>query len=199
MSKIRFFFFSFLKLPSTLIHETLHAIPVLIFSVTDFLFNILRSIVGVQRERISTLTSFNLIPDYRSGVLGSVAYRNVSPIQLIIINLAPLLSWILLLYFIHLLEYITIDINTFSLQINQLSLGYQHLLFLLFVPQFILAGFLSRKDMLNVFNGIVSMQFLVYLILGVSIYYLYNSSDMGKDLMGLLQSLSDEVWKNILN
>lgn len=87
MTKTKFFLFSIIRLPSTIIHELLHALPVLFFTILDVTFNILRAIISINSKQITRITRFNLIPDYRNGTLGSVGYFNASQSQSIVLNL----------------------------------------------------------------------------------------------------------------
>ncbi len=197
MNRLKFFTFSLLKLPSTIIHELLHSIPVVLFSITDILMNIIKSMLSIPTKRITKITSFNLIPDYRSGTLGSVGYVNASNIQLIIINIAPILAWISLPFILSYLGYISIDLTTNNIKLLPYSFSIIDVLVFILTIQLIFAGKLSTTDMKNILSGIMSFEFIILMIFLAIFWWLKDVQDIPTELMNILKNFSEYFWRNV--
>lgn len=197
MIKFKFLFFSLLKLPSTIIHELLHATPVLIFTITDTLFNIIKSIFNIPRKAVTQIVSFNLIPDYKSGTLGSVGYINANPIQLIIINLAPLLAWPLVIYLLILLGYINVNIETMNIKVMPYSPSLKDPLLLLGTIQLFYAGILSRTDIKNVITAVFTLEFIINIVIITTIVWLVKSDNFTEDIIKYTKEFSSYFWNKI--
>lgn len=177
-------------------HETLHSIPVIFFSITDILFNIIRTIISIESKPITKITSFNLIPEYKTGTLGSVEYINASPTQSIIINLAPIVAWILIIFLAEYLGYILLnythiiipDITILSNNNTLLVDG----LFILISIQLLLAGKLSTTDMKNIFRGIATVEFILLILAIYTTQWIYKNGyrDILDYVINLISKLS---------
>jgi len=170
---------------------------VLIFTITDTLFNIIKSTLNLPRKAVTQITSFNLVPDYKSGTLGSVGYINSSPIQSIVINLAPLLAWPLMIYLLALLGYIDINIVKPAIKVLPYSPSLKDPLLLLGTIQLFYAGILSRTDMKNVITAIFTIEFMVNILIIITIIWLVKSDNFTEDIVKYMKEFSSYFWNKI--
>lgn len=191
MSKIRFIFHSTLLLPSTIIHELLHAFIAIIFMIFDLAINAIRAIFTIRAKPIVKIVGFNLVPNYLTKTLGSVSYTNASPTQSILINLAPLLS--LLIVFIASIQLNYLSFNYINIQNISITNTYHYshtdiLIFIIFL-QFFLAAKPSKQDIKNAFSEVISLRFLVEITLFSGLIYGYILYSDGQ-LFSFLKDIS---------
>lgn len=87
--------------PGTFLHELLHLIAALIAMAIGMVFNLFSKPFGIGKISEIKITSFNIIPNFKTGVYGSVEYVGGSSFTSIFVSGAPKLAWILLWYFLN--------------------------------------------------------------------------------------------------
>jgi len=186
MNRLKFFFFAFIRLPSTILHELLHASAVFLFTLVDLVFNILKSATPIPQKNITKIVSFNLIPDFKSGTLGSVGHINSSPYQSIIISLAPLLSWILLAYLLVYFNYIDIDNYKISVSENSYFIDFSVMISSIYL---VWSGTLSRQDVTNAFKALFTFQVVFIIAISYGIYY-FKDDGIRSTFLRLYETIS---------
>lgn len=169
MNKLKFFFFAFIRLPSTILHELLHALPIITFTITDTISNIIKSVLNIPLNPVTKIVSFNLVPEFKSRTLGSIGYINSSPIQSIIINIMPITSWIIMIYGYYHLGYINID-NELSLDLPSYTF-IEHAVIILGTIYLSWAGTLSLIDIKNILKGLLSAQTIILVLVIIGGFY----------------------------
>ncbi|QSZ43163.1 hypothetical protein GJV85_13385 (plasmid) [Sulfurimonas aquatica] len=198
MSKIKFFIHSILFLPATIIHELLHAFIAIIFMFFDIIINMIRAAIHIKTKPIVKVVGFNLIPNHETGNLGSVTYMNASPTQSILINLAPLLSLLIMIFTAIYLQYVSIEyVNILNFSIHN-TYEYKHqdlIVFFIFIQLFI-ASKPSKTDIKNAFREVISLNFIVELILYSVIIYgylLYLDGELINFFNGIGMTFVDKI------
>jgi len=183
-------FFTLLRLPSTTLHELLHASMAFLFTIIDTIINFIKSIFGISPKPTTKITSFNLIPNFKDGTLGSVGYINANSIQSILINIAPLLSWASIPVLANFLGYIEINYANTSYFFNKYSPSLKDILFLIISIQLLWSGKLSKQDLSNVFEAIFSFDFLIKISIIIFVVFVIKKVDFfNQNIMEILTNI----------
>lgn len=185
---LKYLLFVLIRLPSTFLHELLHALFVILFAVIDRIYNLLIAVTPLPYVAPTRLLQFSIMPDEKKGRLGYVSYANASPLQSAIISLGPLLSWVLLAW----LVCFTLGIALFPFTDLNISNKWGILLCVLIGPQLIWSGTLSKTDLRNAISGIVSVSTVVRLGVFYTTYVAYVYIEKYNwDTLMLIQKVKD--------
>ncbi len=196
MTRTNKFTYTLVRLPSTVLHELLHALMVIIFTFTDILFNILRSAFGIKKKEVCRIENFNIFPNFKEGTLGSVSYIFSSGFQDIFINIAPIFSLIILFVYLDYFGYIVVDFHSKKLiEIPDYNFKLVDI-FTPFIAYYLLsASLLSKRDLSNMLKGLLKVDTLMKLAILSSFIYLIvrynldsnaNIVDYLKELFGII-------------
>lgn len=184
--------------PGTFLHELLHLIAAIIAMAIGMIFNLFAKPFGIGKISEIKITSLNIIPNFKTGVYGSVEYTGGSSFTAIFVSSAPKIAWILLWYFFDAYGFIQLN-ETDILGEQQFTLKWEHLS----APQIIIgiyigiqllwAGSLSRQDWYNIFSAFGKI-LSVALLITTTIYLLYSISG----IQNISSSISDS-FLNIIN
>lgn len=155
--------------PGTFLHELLHLIPALIITTMMMMINAIRARFGFPALSHLRVTSFNVIPDIKSGRYGSVSYVGANFLSVILISAGPKLAWVLLSLFLLRTGIIDATITpndtlTFILHYDRLS-AIETVLFFYIGIQLFWAGSLSRKDWSNILGSITKAAIIIAIII----------------------------------
>jgi hypothetical protein len=130
------------------------------------------------------------LPNFKTGVYGSVKYEGGSSFALIFISAAPKLAWLFLFYYLQ-------DLSVLHLRDTELT-GEQEMTIRwghLSVPQLMLgfyvgmqllwAGSLSRQDWHNIFSALGKIASIIIAILAI-VYMLYSITG--------IQEIFSSIW-----
>lgn len=198
-------FYILIRLPSTIIYESLHTIPLLIFIVTDRILNILRALLNMQRKLPIVMLSYNVIPDFKEGTLGYVKYQYHSNFQQFFISIAPISAWFFIPIAAYYFGFIDYDFNVHNYDfLDNITINGSHSFSLkdvLFIPITILlfrAGILSEKDIINAHSSMFEVDFLSQIALISILAFLYISVDFkDKSAIEIYAQLSNIVVNSI--
>lgn len=169
--RLKFLIGSLIKLPGTFLHEMMHLIGVILSIIIDSIFNLFRSIFLFPQKRVTQLISFSIIPDFKTGVLGSVSYSNASKLQSIIINIFPIFLWALIPVVFFLFGYLEFADNRLGVIFKYSQFSLQDILVIYITMQLLQGGVLSRADLRNIFDGIFSFEFLLYFSIFIAVVF----------------------------
>jgi hypothetical protein len=134
-----FFFF-----PGTFLHEFLHLFAALISIAIGKVFNLLSRPFHIGAISTLRITSFNILPNFKTGVYGFVAYEGGGSFTHIFVSSAPKFAWIFLYLFLQSFGFMFVDQN---------SLAGESLIGIYASLQLLWAGTLSRQDWSNIFSA----------------------------------------------
>lgn len=175
LKKMKIFF---INLPSTFLHELMHSVPVVIFSLIGISRNILAKIFGFNEIGITKITSFNILPNFKEKTLGSVGYVTNSNLHSFFINIFPIFSLVFIPVFAIYFGMISVDKTTDNLlSINMENVTTFKLIALVVLSFYcVKASVLSKRDIDNIVSAVFSVEFIVKLLVFVGVFIIlkYN-------------------------
>ncbi len=187
MKFIQNFTHAFFFFPGTFLHEFLHLFAALISIAIGKVFNLLSRPFHIGAISTLRITSFNILPNFKTGVYGSVTYEGGGSFTHIFVSSAPKFAWIFLYLFLQSFGFMFVDQNSLageqSLTFHWGHLGTAQLLIGIYASlQLLWAGTLSRQDWSNIFSAFGNI-FAVALMIAVIVY-------MAMSISGVPQMLS---------
>lgn len=185
-----FFFF-----PGTFLHELLHLLAALISIAIGLVFNLVSKPFHIGAISTLRITSFNILPNFKTRVYGSVAYEGGGSFTHIFVSSAPKLAWVFLYLFLqsygflHIANESVVGEQTLTFQWGHLGTA-QLLIGIYASLQLLWAGTLSRQDWHNIFSALGNI-FAIALMIAVIVY-------MAMSISGIPQMLST-AWDAITN
>lgn len=183
--------------PGTFLHEFLHLTAAVIAMMIGMIFNLLSRPFGIGPISNIKITSFNIIPNFKTGVYGSVEYMGGSSFTSIFVSSAPKLAWIFLWYFMTTYGFLHLEHTDITGE-QQFTLKWGHLhaaqmmLGIYVSIQLLWAGSLSRQDWHNIFSAFGKIMSIVLLIM-TTFYLIYSISGIQE----VSSSLADSFMKII--
>ncbi len=168
--------------PGTFLHELLHLLAAILAMFLGVLLNLFSQMFRMGPVSHIRITSFNIIPNFKTGVYGSVKYEGGSSFTLIFVSAAPKLAWVFLWYYLISLDFINTGILETTGE-QKITFRWWHMstaeimLGVYIGLQLLWAGSLSRQDWHNIFMAlgkilavalfIATIAYMAYSITGV--------------------------------